>query len=59
LFAELIVQLYIFPGIATVKHLSEKLADQSAIVVYVVSDKRLQRRYKSPRPTPSIVSFAD
>ncbi len=28
------------------KHLSEKLADQSMIVVYVVSDKRLQRRYK-------------
>jgi hypothetical protein len=28
------------------KHLSEKLADQSTIVVYVVSDKRLQRRYK-------------
>lgn len=28
------------------KHLSEKLANQSAIAVYVVSDKRLQRRYK-------------
>lgn len=28
------------------KHLSEKLADQSMIVVYVVSDRRLQRRYK-------------
>jgi hypothetical protein len=28
------------------KHLSEKLSDQSTIIVYVVSDKRLQRRYK-------------
>lgn len=28
------------------KHLSEKLANQSAIALYVVSDKRLQRRYK-------------
>lgn len=28
------------------KHLSEKLADQTAIAVYVVSDNRLQRRYK-------------
>lgn len=28
------------------KHLNEKLASQSAIAVYVVSDKRLQRRYK-------------